>query len=161
MPEPITMAILAGILFVTVGVAIAFWPQILDWAEQSLFPWLKRNLPSMVETVRYAFYAFDKVAVAVRTVVKQAWKQLREYLLMQVIEFERISSKQWTKRVTSWVRKVIETGQAAAIKHEIEEVVEYDQLPADVREAYLRRGEMKIQVNITELRDKEVQEMTA
>ena len=158
--EPITLTIVA-VFAIAAAAAVVFWQKILGWAENSLFPWLAKNIPSIESSVRLAFSVVDKVTVAVRSAVKQAWSNLRQYLLKQTIELQRKSSSEWIKRVVSWVVKRLESGETVPVKVVTEEVVSTDDLPSDVREAWLRQQKETAELNITETRDKELMEMTA
>jgi hypothetical protein len=160
--DPITVSIVIGILGVIgATAALIFWHKVLDWAQESLFPWLEKNIPSIKSLVVEAFVIVDDVAVTVRSAVKQAWSNLREYLLKQTIEFERKSSSEWTKRVVFWVVKRLESGETAPVKVVTEEDVSPDDLPPEAREAWLRNHKETAELNITEIRDKELMEMTA
>ncbi len=153
------LALLGGTAAAVVA-ALTYWHKILDWAEKSLFPWITRNLPWLENQVRFAFSAVDGVAVPIRAGVKQAWNKLRDYLLKQTAELQRKSSSQWIVRITSWVVKVLESGKTIPAKLEVKEiVVDWDELPEDIRSAYLRRQHEHAEFNITQMRDRELAEM--
>src|SRR5947209_2574342 len=111
---------LVGLITVLGGVsaaaALAFWPRLRGWCEDSLFPWLDNNLPQLAQRVRDAFAAIDEAVTAVRRTVKQAWQRLREHLLHQVLTLERRSSSQWVRRVTSWVVKLLRSGERVPVQ---------------------------------------------
>jgi hypothetical protein len=162
MVDPITVTIVIGILgAIGAATALIFWHKILRWAEDSVYPWLKKNIPSMESSVRLAFSVVDNVAAPVRSAVKQAWSNLRRYLLKQTIELQKKSSSEWTLRTTSWMIKVLESGEQAPVKRETEENKSWDELPEDAREQYLRNKKEAFEFNVTETRDKELMEMTA
>ncbi|NEP73053.1 MAG: hypothetical protein F6K25_13965 [Okeania sp. SIO2G4] len=163
MPEPflIGIAIALGLGALGATLVIIFWKQILKWAEESLFPWIKTNIPSIENQVRKAFSAVDNVVVTTRNIIRKAWKKLREYLLKQVIKLERKSSGEWIKQVTSWTIKILESGKKVPIKTEIEEVVDWEDLPQDVREEWLKQEKSKAEIDVTEYRDREIMEMFA
>ncbi|NEP05925.1 MAG: hypothetical protein F6K34_14490, partial [Okeania sp. SIO4D6] len=83
------------------------------------------------------------------------------YLLKQVIKLERKSSGEWIKQVTSWTIKILESGKKVPIKTEIEEVVDWEDLPQDVREEWLKQEKSKAEIDVTEYRDREIMEMFA
>lgn len=157
MPEPFTMFLLAVLSVTIIGVAVAFWGQILTWAEESLFPWLKTNIPPLEKYAREAFTVLDNQVTAIKKAVKQAWEHLRKYLLHQTIRLERLSHTEWLKRVTSWIIVKLESGAPVTKKVEREEVVPWEFLPQDVREAYLRNNITSKDVNVTETRDRELE----
>lgn len=153
------ISVILGILAITAGTAIIFWQEILGWAEESLFPWIKSNFPFMEDQVRLAFSEVDKIATPIRLAVKEAWAKLREFLLKETVELERKSSSEWIKRVTSWVVKVLESGRKTPAKVVTEEIVNWDHVPQDVREAFLRLEQDETEFNVTEMRDRELAEM--
>jgi hypothetical protein len=134
---------------------LIFWHKILDWAEASLFPWVERQFPLLLDTVKNAFVFLDKFTSPTRLAIKKSWEKLREYLLKQVIQIEKDSSNQWVKKVTSWVAQILDNGQIAPVRVETEEYIPYEELPQDVREAWIRRQERIAEFNVTELRDQE------
>ena len=40
---------------VAVTAIVTLWLKIVDWAQASLFPWLEKNLPSILSNVKLAF----------------------------------------------------------------------------------------------------------
>ncbi|NES06838.1 MAG: hypothetical protein F6K22_30900 [Okeania sp. SIO2F4] len=163
MPEPflIGIAVALGLGVVAVAVVGIFWEQIIMWAEDSLFPWIKTNIPWIESEVREAFSAVDNVVVTIRNLIRKAWKKLREYLLNQVITFERQSSGEWEKKITSWIIKVLESGEKVPVKIVTEEVVPWDIVPSDVRAEFLRLDKSKAEIDVTEYRDRQIMEMLA
>ena len=156
MPIPLFMLVIAGALGVSATFALIFWVQILGWAEDSLFPWIKNNIPSIESAVRKAFSALDNQAVAIRKIIRKAWKKLRKFLLKQVVKLERKSSNKWIRRVTSWVIKVLESGEKVPVKVETEEKVNWDELPEDVRKEFLSKGKSESEIDVTKNRDDEM-----
>jgi hypothetical protein len=152
--DPITLAIVGLIGIVTAGTVVALWHRILDWSEASLLPWIDRNLPAFSKTVRNAFTALDKIAVALRSTIKEAWATIRNYLLKQAIEFQRQTKHAWIKRSISWVIKKL-SPKAEVVKLITEAPVTWDELPGDVRAAFLKKGERTAEIDVTETRDKE------
>ncbi len=156
-PITITLAIIFGIAAAVAVVAL--WHKILDWAEKSLFPWLEEHFPSILPYVRDAFFFIDdKVMVHIRNAVRKAWEKLRTILLKMVTWIHRKTSWAWVRTTTSWIIKKL-TPKPEVTKVTTEEEVNWDELPPDVREEFLRKGKPEYEVNVTELRDKEIQEM--
>ena len=156
MPIPLFIWVIAGALGVSATFALIFWDQILGWAEDSLFPWIKNNIPSIESAVRKAFSALDNQAVYNRNIIRKAWKKLRKFLLKQVVKLERKSSNKWIRRVTSWVIKVLESGEKVPVKVETEEKVNWDELPEDVRKEFLSKGKSESEIDVTKNRDDEM-----
>ncbi len=156
MPIPLFVGLLSGMLAVAVVVAIAFWPNVLHWAEESLLPWVERRIPVLGPIARNAFVLLDKAASAARRTIKSAWRQLCDHLLKTVVEIHRKSSNQYVRRVTSWLVTQLQA-QNKATKVVTEEVIEFDDLPAEVRETLIRNGDTT--VDVRELRTREVNEL--
>lgn len=149
---------LAGAAFIAI---IALWHKILDWAHSSLFPWLEKNLPTILGTVKDAFTWVDnKVAVPIRRLVKSAWNKLRSYLLKMVTQFERKTQSTWIKRVTSWIIAVLDSPKPTVKKVETVEEVNWDELPPDVKEAWLKNNQSSRELNVTEARDQELEALS-
>lgn len=156
--------IIAAIFTIAIVAAVALWNKIMQWAEEDLFPWIKTNLsPKVEELTREAFIIFDKFAVSVRQIAKKAWKILRNYLLGAVVKFERKVDRKWVKKWTTKLIKVIEVDgktKRVVVTKEEEHEIDYDELPVDVREKWLRFEQNEYEVDFTEVRDKEVMTIT-
>lgn len=152
---PIPLLALAAILGVGAAAAVAFWPHILTWAERSLLPWVARNMPSLEGTVRRAFVELDRASTAIRRAARKAWAVLREYLLKETIEFQRNSKSETVRLVTTWIIRKLESGQEKPVKVVTEQEVDREDLPDDVREAFLRRTPQK-PIDVIALREKEL-----
>lgn len=157
MPEPIT--IFLTIFAVAGAVAIAFWDKIREWAFNSLFPWIRNNYPNLSGTVREAFLKLDNAATAARRNIKSAWEKLRKYLLKQVVSLSKRSGNIWVKEITSWIISSIENGKPKVKKIETVEDINWDELPDDIRAAAMRSDINSREENITEVRDREMQQV--
>ncbi|BAZ23041.1 hypothetical protein NIES4073_39290 [Kalymmatonema gypsitolerans NIES-4073] len=169
MPVEIFVQILLTVLFVgTVAVALIFWNQILNWADQTLFPWIKENFPGLEQYVRDAFAEVHKVVGPIRknfktlkqfTEIKKAWEILRKYLLKVLVQFERNTQNQWVKRITSWATRKLESKEVV-VRMVAEEIVEdVDSLPLEVRQEWLKRGKTTQDMDVTQVRDRELDEL--
>ncbi len=167
MPEPflIGIAVALGLGVVAVAVVGIFWEQIIMWAHDSIFPWIKKNIPSIESEVREAFAAADRFFSTMRNLIRQAWKKLRQYLLKEVAKFTRQSSGKWIVQVTSLVIKNPEHLESKesnkVVKVVTEEEVDWDVLPPDVRAEFLRRDKSEAEIDVTEYRDRQIMEMLA
>jgi hypothetical protein len=140
------------------AVVFAFWHKVLAWAEESFFPWVKRNIPEMLELTRNAFAWVDEhVAVPIRRAVKTAWALLRRQLLKMTITFEKRSDSQWSKRTTTWV--IEKLGDKSVKKTVSEEELLWDDLPSDIREQWIRTNENK-EIDFTDARDELLTNLT-
>lgn len=159
--------LLTVLLVVSVAAALTFWNQILYWADKVLYPWIRDNLPELEFDVRNAFAALDKVITPIRnnikalkkfTEIKEAWKTLREYLLKVLVHFEQKTSTEWVKQITYWIIRNLKSKQVAQVV--VEETVNADSLPPDVRQEWVRKGSIARSVDVTGLRDQEINEHT-
>ena len=147
----------AAVATLAFAALVALWHKVLGWATSTLFPWIEKNLPSLIETAREAFSQFDKyVANPIRRGIKIAWHKLRQQLLKMATHLEKISSSKWVSRTTSWVIKTLESKQVVKIEKEVE--VGWDDLPSDVKEAYIKNNKNSAEFNVTEIRDKEIED---
>ncbi|BAZ20342.1 hypothetical protein NIES4073_12180 [Kalymmatonema gypsitolerans NIES-4073] len=157
--DPIT-----GLLIGAIGLALAatatvvFWHQILEWGESNIFPWFERHLPTIAPYVRKAFSRVDNVAAPLRRAIKEAWDRVSQYLLKQVVELNRkTTSNTWVQQVTSWVIDVSGYNNKPVVKQITTETeVPYDNLPEDVRKAFLRRQQTSFSQDVTEIRKQEM-----
>lgn len=150
MPFPLLLVILAGALLA----GVAAWDYIRDLAVERVLPWVDETWPSLAPTVRVAFAKVDDVVVAVRRTAKAAWAALRGALLKLTVAIERRTSDEYVRRVTSWLRNALEP--TTVIRKVEEEVVDYDDLPADVREQLMRDRAARTEVDVTASRDREL-----
>jgi hypothetical protein len=84
---------------------------------------------------------------------------VRQYLLRQVEIFEQQPDHSWQLSTISWLRaKLEETGPDQLVVEEIKTVreVRWEDLPAEVREAALRRGATTYEIDFTRERDAEL-----
>lgn len=147
-----------GLIGVAVAAVIALWHKIIDWAQDSLFPWLEKNLPSVLSIVKDAFaWVDDKVAVPVRRVIKKAWEALRKYLLKTVIQLERLNASKWERRITSFVVEVLTPQTPTVKKVETVEEVSWDDLPDDVRSAWMKSEQQSQNMDVTAIRDQQLE----
>ncbi|MBG1260611.1 hypothetical protein [Nostoc commune] len=186
--ETFVQVLLAVLLIGTVAAALLFWEKILLWAHKTLFPWINKNLPGLKDDVRYAFVRLDNVVTPIRnkikalenlTDIKKAWEKLREHLLKVLVEFHLNTRSQWVKQTTAWVIRHVEFKQVASGVTEIvddspirtlqsnkpevvrlvkEEIVDVDSLPDDVRKEWLKRGNTTQDMDVTQLRERELDE---
>ncbi|WP_254174438.1 hypothetical protein [Planktothrix pseudagardhii] len=137
------------------GFAVILWDKVLQWAIDSLLPWVDQEIPTLAPIVRIAFTVVDKVGSPAYSKIKQSWQEVRQYLLKQVMQFEQESSDTWVRRVTSWLIPVLHSSDSFPKVKQRSETVEVDfyNLPDDVREAFLRREEKMTEWDITKIQD--------
>lgn len=144
----------------TAGAAVLVWHKILNWAENSIFPWFEKHLPTIAPYVRKAFSKIDDVAANLRLQTREAWKKVTQYLLKQVVVINRKTDDTWVGQVTSWVIENSNYNDKPVVKQvTTEQNVPWDELPGDVRQKFLTQGEKSFEKDITQIRDKEMAEM--
>jgi len=159
--EELVAEIVASMLNVLVEVAFALWTEIVSWVSVSLLAWIQNDLGDLIaESVKAAFFALGAVTLAAYGAIKTAWDELRRFLIEALVEFEQASSTIWIKRFTSTLLKVLESGQPTLIKREVEEEVDWDHLPPEVRSAWWNSAQKSHKVDFIEVRDKEIQTLS-
>ncbi|EFL24175.1 MULTISPECIES: hypothetical protein [Streptomyces] len=150
------MAFFIPLIIMAIGLAL--WNRIMVWAREQLFPWVAEHLPWMTETVKLAFTALDKYATAARRNVKAAWKQLRSYLLEQVIEFEKgVAPNTYVRRMTALMKNHL-SGDAPVKRIVVEEDVAWDDLPEKYRKSLVAGDGGSYRMDVTRMRDQELEE---
>lgn len=157
------LAAIFGLVVITIGVLAALWNKVLNWSQNSLMPWLERKMSFIADKVKEAFIWLDKnVIIPIRNAVKRAWEILRNFLLKMLTTFEQKTLNEWTE----WVRKttfwmIEKLTPETSIKKVVEtEVVNWGDLPPDIRETVIRqRQQREYEIDVTKLRDKEISEM--
>ena len=148
MPFPILLIILAGAAIA----GVAAWDYLRELVVDDLLPWVDETWPELAPKVRQAFAAVDNAVVSVRRVVKAAWTALRGALLKLTVDIERRTANEYVRRVTSWLRVKLEPTKVA--RRVEEEVVDFDDLPSDVREQLLRDASARTSVDVNASRDR-------
>jgi hypothetical protein len=152
--------VIFGIATVVITALVAMWGKVLEWSQNSLFPWLNENLPNIEQSIRDAFVKLDKAIVAIRQSAKMAWKKLREYLLKTTAHFERKSSNEWTRKITSFVIEKLDKTKPIIKKVETVEEINWDDLPADLRSEWMKTANQNIDIDVTKSRDDEINALT-
>ena len=91
------------------------------------------------------------------TEIKKAWEILREYLLKLLVQFEQKTPYKWIRRITYWVRSNLEATQVSRVV--LEDKVDVDSLPDDVLKEWFKQGNTTQDVNMTQVRDRELDEV--
>lgn len=182
----IFVQVLLAVLLVGAAVALIFWDKILVWTNKALFPWIRENFsPELEFKVRNAFAPLEKVVTPIYgniktvkkfTEIKKAWEMLREYLLKVLVQFDLNVRNEWVKQITYWVIRYLRSNQEQPLlkkdvvdfppesnKPEVvrvvtEEIVGVDLLPPDVRQQWLKRGNTTQDFDVTQLRDRQIDE---
>jgi hypothetical protein len=157
MVEPVTIfLVLSALLSISTVASIALWPKILTWVDDHLRPYLQRNHPELVGLLARALIPLDGLAVEARRAAREAWRQIRSRLLKHLVTIERNTDGRWTVKTVSWLRQLSEQGTPQVTQVRAERVVPFDELPADVRAAYLRSETHRRKIDVTRTRDQEI-----
>lgn len=161
--ETAAVILIETILKVSVAAALAFWEKLMMWVFDSLFVWLKDNLPKLAkfteDALKLAFTVIKTASEELIQAVKEAWKAIRPFLFELRINFQKEAST-WVRVIRSKVLKVDDAGkQPIFVTRELTEEIGFEDLPADVREAIIRGSENSREINIKELRDRELLEL--
>lgn len=150
---------------VTAPFAVALWESIIVTTLEIFWGWLTETLvasaPGISENlVTQAFTVVSAVGIAMYATIKKAWEMLRNYLLELMIYFNKNSSSEWVKISTSTVIKVLNSSKPVVVKREVEEVVNWEELPGDIRRQQIKSGRNNYEVNFREIRDQEMELLT-
>lgn len=145
------------------GAAFILWDKVLGWAFDSLFPWIEINIPTLAPIVREAFAVLDQVGSPTRSTAKQSWGKVRQYLLKQVLQFEKQSSDKWVRKITSWLVSVLDSSPSP--DHKVKKVVTEEDvdfyaedMPPEVRQAYIKREETMTKFDVTKIQDERLKD---
>lgn len=147
---------LAIALGLALSAVVTLWEKIIRWASESLIPWIKMNLSPKVSKLTADFFSYlDKSIVALRNLAKKAWQTLRNFLLESTIVFEKNSNSQWVRKWTTKMIKVLDNKPSVIVREE-EIELDYDDLPSDVREKWIRFKNSNQEIDFADLYDQEM-----
>lgn len=154
--------ILEKVFAIAIEVALVFWNQILAWTHSNFLLWIQKYMiPMLPESVKLAFTAVAKITPGLPDSIKAAWQEVKKILLGMNVQFKNVdSSTAWKKRETSIMIKKNEANQSVVVKREIEEDLDWDNLPPEVRESWLKGSQQNYKIDVMETREKELEAMT-
>ncbi|GAB4548659.1 MAG: hypothetical protein OHK0023_12100 [Anaerolineae bacterium] len=127
---------------VAITLTIAFWQQIITWANQRLATWLEAIFG---EELREAFQLFIAAADRVAVLAQRSVKRLQERLIRARIIFRQITGgTQHEKIVQAEIKR--EDGKIA--QYEAAELVPWHELPDEVREKFIRRQNAAVEIEL-------------
>lgn len=134
------------IVVAAVGVAVTltvlFWQQIVTWANQRLAGWLSDLFGS---ELRDAFLLLLAGADRGVVLLQRAATVLQEQLISARIFFRRLTGGQTHEKV---VRAEIRTESGEIRTLEAAELVQWHELPDEVREKFIRRQSSEVQLEL-------------
>jgi hypothetical protein len=160
-PENMTK-ILEKVFAIAIQVAVVIWEQILAWTYSNFLAWIQKDMIPMLEkTVDLAFIAVNKITYEIVNAVKKAWQEVKQVLLEMIVQFEHVtSSNAWKKKSTSTIFKKVEANRPIFIKREIEEDLDWDNLPPEIRESWLKGSQHDCKIDFMKIRENELEAMT-
>src|SRR5258707_1099579 len=116
-----------------IGLAVAFWKDIVTWANQRLATWLGEYVGEDVkETFLLLLAGLDRSVILTQRMVAD----IQARLLKAQILFRRILGTQDHQKV---VKATIQRENGDIIELEAAEVIPWHELPDEVREKFIRR----------------------
>jgi hypothetical protein len=126
--------------------AARLWTRIVSWARDSAHPWLQNHLPGLAEDFMQCMDYLDGLVVTGIRIVRAAWANVKQYLLSMAVEIEQTTARDWVRRASGyWVDAL---SQNRVVKTTETQTLNYDDLPPDIREQFLRRGKTKFTTRI-------------
>jgi hypothetical protein len=127
----------------TVGLAIAFWQQIVTWANQQLAAWLAELFGS---ELRDAFLLILAAADRSVVIVQRAITDVQARLIRARILFRQLRGGREHQKV---VQAEMPRDDGQIVKLEAAEFVAWHELPDDVREKFIRRQTASVEMELS------------
>lgn len=152
-----------GVAETAIQVVLGFWKIIVSWAQESLLPWIKENLRSEFHgLIKDALVVIDRVKSPLTQLVKRAWTTLRKFLAKSIITFEGKANNgkmQWIKHWTTEIYNVVNPAEPKKKVIETEEEISFEDLPKELREAWIKNQELTKSIDFIAVRDREMEEL--
>lgn len=148
------IALVGPILALTAGALIAFWPRIVSWVQGHLI----HNFPRYADQFRQALAAVDRLASPARQAALAAWRALRERFHLILVSFTKNFQGQWLRKIESYFATDV------AGRYELTTttaIVDYSELPAELRHADLLDEEASNRIDFTKAQDMRLLELLA
>ena len=124
------------------GLAIGFWQQILNWANDQIAVWLGRMFGDEVrDAFRFLLAATDRSVV----LVKRSLEVVRSRLVSARILFRQITGGRETEKV---VEADMRQDDGQIVRMSSAEVVPWHELPDEVREKFIRRQTSSVELQL-------------
>ena len=125
-----------------IGLAVAFWKDIVTWANQRLATWLGEYVGEDVkETFLLLLAGLDRSVILTQRMVAD----IQARLLKAQILFRRILGTQDHQKV---VKATIQRENGDIIELEAAEVIPWHELPDEVREKFIRRQASTVELEL-------------
>jgi|GEM_PF-3718945 len=162
MPEEVISQIFGQMWDVVLEAALSFWKQLVFWIQENLLVWIKGDIvPLTAESIKLAFTTLGKATKDLYEAIKKAWHELQRFLVEAFVEFEQspLSPTSWIRRLSSMLIKKSGSGSAVVVRKEVEENIDWESLPHDIRAAWIRNSQKNYKVDIMDTRNKELRAM--
>jgi hypothetical protein len=127
---------------VAVMLAVAFWQNIVTWANQKLASWLNDIFGA---ELRDAFLMLLASADRSVVMVQRALQLVQERLISARLFFRRLQGGQVHEKV---IQAEIRKPDGEIVRMEAAEVVQWHELPDEVREKFIRRQSAEVQLEL-------------
>lgn len=127
---------------VALSLSLAFWKQIVNWANHTLADWLGKLFGN---DVREAFVLLLAAADRLSVAVQRALNAVRERLIRARIIFRRINDGRVHEKV---LQADFQREDGQIVQLERAEVVPWHELPDEVREKFIRRQSAEVQIEL-------------
>lgn len=160
MSQEVISQIIGQVFEIAIEFALIFWNEILTWVSTNLLVWITKDMiPSLEESLELAFMSSVLIDSKILDTVIKAWREVKNILLEMLVNYENSASspKNWKKKATSIIIKKIEANQPVVIKREVEEEIDWDHLPSEVRNSWLKKEQKKYKIDVKKTREKELE----
>jgi hypothetical protein len=127
----------------TVGLAVAFWQQIVTWANQKLAAWLADLFGN---ELRDAFLLILAAADRSVVIVQRAITDVEARLIRARILFRQLRGGREHQKV---VQAEMRRADGQIVRLEAAEIVPWHELPDDVREKFIRRQTASVEMELS------------
>lgn len=127
---------------VAVSLSLAFWQQILNWANRTLAEWLGRLFG---EDVREAFVLLLAAADRLNVAAQRALRLLQQRIVGARVLFRRSQEGRLHEKV---VQAEFQQPDGRIVPMEAAEVVPWHELPDEVREKFIRRQSAQVAIEL-------------
>ena len=142
-------------LIMAVGSFFAsLWAILVEWFQSFYYTWTQNILPTLQKYVREAWVVIDRVASPLKRAAKQAWRELRRYILKQTLDVLQLPNGHWAYQIISWFIPP-EASANQVTRTSVQVNVPFEDLPDDIRAEIIRREEIE-QIDVTKTRDQEM-----
>ncbi|HWS82818.1 MAG TPA: hypothetical protein VN207_01015 [Ktedonobacteraceae bacterium] len=131
------------------------WMILVEWFQSFYDTWTQSILPTLQKYAREAWVRIDRVTAPLKRAAKQAWRELRRYILKQTLDVLQLPDGHWAYNIITWLIPP-EASSRQVTRTSVQVDVPFEELPDDVRAEIIRREEIE-QIDVTKTRDQEME----